>query len=198
VIGGRSEEPIDSMRMITNRSTGYMALALAKRAFERGAEVDLWMGGCNVPLPDFLHVRRFISVSDLIRMVDTIDHDLVIMPAALADFTPSEKKEGKIPSDSSFDIKLLPVPKVLPMVRKKCRNVIGFKAESGLSLVDLEKKARGRMMEYDLRAVVANDIDDAGRSTSSAILVTSGKSKNITGTKIEVSDEILDYCAEII
>jgi len=198
VIGGRSEEPIDSMRMITNRSSGQMAMALAKRAFERGAQVELWMGGCGVPLPDFFKVKRFSAVSDLVGMVDTIDHDIVIMPAALADFTPVEKKEGKIPSDKPFDVKLSPVPKVLPLVRKKCKNVIGFKAESGLSLAELEKKARARMEEYDLRAVVANDIDDAGRSTSSAILVTGGKSKNITGTKIEVSDEILNYCAEIV
>jgi phosphopantothenoylcysteine decarboxylase/phosphopantothenate--cysteine ligase len=197
VIGGRSEEPIDSMRIITNRSTGLMSLALATRAFERGAQVDLWMGGFNVALPDFLDLKRFSTVSDLVKMVDMIDHDIVIMPAALADFTPTEKREGKIPSDKSFDIRLKPVPKVLPLVRKKCRNVIGFKAESGLTLADLEKKARARLEEYDLKAVIANDIDDAGRSTSSAILVTSGSSKNITGTKIEVSDEILNYCAEL-
>ncbi|MDR1690288.1 MAG: bifunctional phosphopantothenoylcysteine decarboxylase/phosphopantothenate--cysteine ligase CoaBC [Candidatus Methanoplasma sp.] len=198
VIGGRSEEPIDSMRMITNRSTGHMASAIAKRAFERGADVELWMGGCNVPLPDFLKIKRFSAVSELVGMVDTIDHDLVIMPAALADFTPSEKKEGKISSDKPFDIKLKPVPKVLPLVRKKCENVIGFKAESDLTLEELEKKARARMEEYDLKAVVANDIDVSGKSTSSAILVTAGPSKNITGTKIEVSDQILDYCAEIL
>ena len=197
VIGGRSEEPIDSMRMITNRSTGMMALALAKRAFERGAEVELWMGGCTVSLPQFLNVRRFTTVSDLVGMLDSIDHDMVIMPAALADFTPLEKIEGKIPSEKSFDIRLKPVPKVLPMIRSRCKNVIGFKAESGLTLVELEKKARARMEEYDLMAVVANDIDDAGRSTSSAILVTKGQAKNITGTKIEVSDGILNYCAEI-
>ncbi|MDR0309328.1 MAG: bifunctional phosphopantothenoylcysteine decarboxylase/phosphopantothenate--cysteine ligase CoaBC [Candidatus Methanoplasma sp.] len=197
VVGGRSEEPIDSMRMITNRSSGKMSLALAQRAFERGAEVELWMGSCSVSMPDFLKTKRFSTVSDLITMVDTIDHDIVIMPAALADFTPSEKREGKIPSDESFDIKLKPVPKVLPLVRKKCANVIGFKAESGFGLAELERRARCRMKEYDLKAVVANDIDVAGRSTSSVILVTEKPSKNITGTKIEVSDEILNYCAEI-
>jgi len=198
VIGGRSEEPIDSMRMITNRSTGMMALALAKRAFERGADTELWMGGCTVTLPSFLNVKRFSTVSDLEGMVKTVDHDLVIMPAALADFTPMEKKAGKISSDKPFDVKLKPVPKILPLLRKECRNVIGFKAESGLSLMELEEKARARMKEYDLRAVIANDIDDAGRSTSSVILVTKDSSKNITGTKVEVSDEILNYCAEIL
>ena len=198
VIGGRSEEPIDSMRMITNRSTGLMALALAKRAFERGADVDLWMGGCSTMLPHFLKVKRFTEVSDLVGMLDMVDHDLVIVPAALADFTPAKKMEGKIPSEATFDIKLKPVPKVLPMIRKRCENVIGFKAESGLTEEELEKKARARLEEYDLRAVVANDIDVAGRSTSSAILVCRDESKNITGTKIEVSDEILNYCAEIL
>ena len=198
IIGGRSEEPIDSMRMITNRSTGLMALALAKRAFERGAEVEMWMGGCNVPLPEFIKLRRFNAVSDLVKMLDMVNHDIVIMPAALADFTPTEKKAGKIQSDKPFDMKLKPVPKVLPMVRERCRNVIGFKAESGLSLADLEDKARERMKEYDLKAVVANDIDVAGRLTSSVILVTEDKAKNITGTKIEVSDAILNYCAEIL
>ncbi|MDR0509145.1 MAG: bifunctional phosphopantothenoylcysteine decarboxylase/phosphopantothenate--cysteine ligase CoaBC [Candidatus Methanoplasma sp.] len=198
VIGGRSEEPIDSMRMITNRSTGMMALALAKRAFERGADVELWMGGCSVELPKFLKLRRFSAASDLADMLDLVDHDIVIVPAALADFTPLEKTVGKIPSDKPFDVKLKPVPKVLPMIRKKCKNVIGFKAESGLTIEELEKRARTRMKEYGLRAVVANDIDDAGRSTSSVILVTDGPSKNITGTKIEVSDEILNFCAEII
>lgn len=198
VIGGRSEEPLDSMRMITNRSTGQMSLALAQRAFERGANVELWMGGCAVSLPDFLKIRRFQTVSDLVNMVKDVDHDLVIMPAALADFAPSEKMEGKIPSDKTFNVTLRPVPKVLPLLREKCDNVIGFKAESGLSLTDLEARARTRMKEHDLKAVVANDIDDAGRSTSSVILVTNGPSKNITGTKFEVSDEILNFCAGII
>ncbi|MDR3075553.1 MAG: bifunctional phosphopantothenoylcysteine decarboxylase/phosphopantothenate--cysteine ligase CoaBC [Candidatus Methanoplasma sp.] len=198
IIGGRSEEPIDSMRMITNRSTGHMSVALAQRAFERGAEVELWMGGCSVTLPDFLKIRRFSAVSELVGMVDGIDHDLVIMPAALADFTPEKKTEGKVPSNKPFDMRLSLVPKVLPLVRGKCDNVIGFKAESGLSLTDLEARARKRMEEYGLKAVVANDIDDAGRSTSSIILVTGESSKNITGTKMDVSNEILNYCAEIL
>lgn len=137
IIGGRSEEPIDSMRLITNRSTGLMALTLARSAFERGAEVELWMGACNVPLPDYLHVRRYETVDDLMGMVDGIDHDAVIVPAALADFAPVKTVSGKIPSDKGFPMDLRPVPKVLPKIRSKCGTVIGFKAESGLADDDL-------------------------------------------------------------
>ena len=194
VIGGRSEEPIDSMRIITNRSTGMMAAALAERAFDRGADVDLWMGGCSAQLPDYIPMRRFATVSDLISMVDDIDHDVVLVPAALADFTPESIAKGKISSDDGFELNLNPVPKVLPLIRSKCDTVVGFKAESGLSAEDLIARARSRLEMYDLAAVVANDIDVVGMKSSSAHLVTADSSSDISGTKAEVSDAILDYC----
>ncbi|MDR3206043.1 MAG: bifunctional phosphopantothenoylcysteine decarboxylase/phosphopantothenate--cysteine ligase CoaBC [Candidatus Methanoplasma sp.] len=198
VIGGRSEEPLDSMRLVTNRSTGLMTVMLAQRAFERGADVELWMGGSSVPLPDYIPTRRYASVSDLVEMLDSIDHDIVIVPAALADFTPAERFEGKMPSGTPHTVLLNPVPKVLPMICKRCGSVIGFKAESGLAHSELVDKARGRLLEYGLTAVVANDIDDAGRETSAAVLVTKDDAKNITGSKADVSDEILNFCAETI
>lgn len=196
VIGGRSEEPIDSMRMVTNRSTGLMAVKLAERAFERGADVELWMGGCSVPLPDYIPIKRFDTVDDLIKMVDTIDQDIVIVPAALADFTPANKSSGKISSDSPIDMRLDPVPKVLPLIRKKCQTVIGFKAESGLRSEELVGRARSRLEEYGLAAVIANDIDSAGKSSSSVIIVTKESQKNITGPKENIADSILDFCTE--
>ena len=194
IIGGRSEEPIDSMRIITNRSTGLMALRLAERAFSRGSDVELWMGGASVIFPEYLKTQRFETVDDLIKMVDTIDHDIVIVPAALADFTPEHVESGKIPSDIQFDVSLRPVQKVLPLIRKKCKVVIGFKAESGLSRADLIAKARSRLEAYDLAAVVANDVDVAGKSSAHVILVTKNSETDITGKKTKVSDAILDYC----
>ncbi len=197
VIGGRSEEPIDSMRIITNRSTGLMAVRIADRAMERGADVELWMGGCSVPIPDYMNVRRFDSVSDLISMIDSIDRDIVIVPAALSDFTPAERRNGKISSKEGFDLELEPVPKVLPLLSKKCKHVIGFKAESGLSEDELVKKAKSRMDEYGLYAIVANDIDSAGKTSSSAIIITSDGNSNITGPKDNIADSILDQCSRI-
>ncbi len=194
VVGGRSEEPIDSMRIITNRSSGTMAVELAKRAFERGADVELWMGGCSVSLPDYIPIRRFGTVDDLIGMVDSIDHDVVLVPAALADFTPHATAEGKIPSDEGFGLDLDPVPKVLPIIRKHCDTVIGFKAESGLGRDELVGRARDRLVKHGLAAVVANDIDVVGRTTSSSILVTEDSDQQLDGTKAEISDAILDFC----
>ena len=197
IIGGRSEEPIDSMRIITNRSTGLMALRLAERAFTRGSDVELWMGGASVMLPDYLNTKRFETVQDLCEMVESIDHDIVIVPAALADFTPEHVATGKIPSDIQFDVSLKPVQKVLPLIRKKCDVVIGFKAESGLTRSELITKARSRLESYDLSAVVANDVDVAGKSSTSVILVTKDRETDISGKKTKVSDAILDFCVGI-
>ena len=182
------------MRIITNRSTGLMALRLAERAFSRGSDVELWMGGASVVFPEYLKTKRFETVDDLIKMVDSIDHDIVIVPAALADFTPEHVESGKIPSDIQFDVSLKPVQKVLPLIRKKCKTVIGFKAEAGLSRSELIAKARSRLEAYDLAAVVANDVDVAGKSSTAVILVTKNSETDITGKKTKVSDAILDYC----
>ncbi len=198
IIGGRSEEPIDSMRIITNRSTGLMTVKLAERAFERGADVELWMGGTSVQLPEYIHTKRFASVSELMEMIKEINHDLVIVPAALADFTPDHVEVGKIPSNLTFDIKLQPVPKVLPHIREKCSLVIGFKAESELSRAELIKRAKVRMEEYDLNAVIANDIDVAGKSATTVILITKDSETDISGTKTKVANSIMDYCSSIL
>ena len=174
-----------------------MAVRIADRAMERGADVELWMGGCSVPIPDYMNVRRFDSVSDLISMIDSIDRDIVIVPAALSDFTPAERRNGKISSKEGFDLELEPVPKVLPLLSKRCKYVIGFKAESGLSEDELVKKAKSRMDEYGLYAIVANDIDSAGKTSSSAIIITSDGNSNITGPKDNIADSILDQCSRI-
>ena len=198
VIGGRSEEPIDSMRMITNRSTGLMAVHIAERAFERGADVELWMGGCSVQLPEYLPIKRFETVEGLMKMVGKIKHDAVIVPAALADFTSKKVKKGKISSGDPIKLELVPAPKVLPAIRARCKNVIGFKAESGLDREKFIEKARGRLNEYDLSAVVANDIDVAGKVSSSAIIVKRDDAKDISDTKANVADSILDVCADLL
>lgn len=194
VIGGRSEESIDSMRIITNRSTGMMAVRIAERAAERGADTELWMGGCSVQIPEYLKVRRFCSVEDLIGMLDDIEHDAVIIPAALSDFT-ALKKKGKISSDKAFDLKLKPMPKVLPLISKKCKLTVGFKAESGLDRDALIKKAEEKMKEYKLSAIVANDVEAVGKASSSAILITKDGDKDLIGTKTNIADGILDFCS---
>jgi phosphopantothenoylcysteine decarboxylase / phosphopantothenate---cysteine ligase len=193
VIGGSSEEPIDDMRVITNRGTGETAVALAKAAHERGAEVELWMGRCSVALPQYIPTKRFVTVADLVKMVPMVAHDLVLVPAALSDFAPKRAK-GKISSESDeLELALEPVPKVLPLLRKKKAKLIGFKAESGIGETELVIKAEQRLKQYKLDAIVANDLTEVVPGSTSVLFISSkGKYVRLTGTKGEVADLLLD------
>ncbi|MCQ2086155.1 MAG: bifunctional phosphopantothenoylcysteine decarboxylase/phosphopantothenate--cysteine ligase CoaBC [archaeon] len=196
IIGGRSSESIDSMRVITNRSTGLMAVELAKCAFERGADVKLWMGDCSVSLPDFISTERFDTVSELAEMCEKINYDIVIVPAALSDFSPSRKVEGKVSSNSEIELILNPLPKILPIICKKCKNVIGFKAESELTDSELVNRSKLKLAEYGLSAIVANDVSSVGKTSTSVIIVTKNFSKNISGTKVDIANAIMDFYLE--
>ncbi|QLH75702.1 MAG: bifunctional phosphopantothenoylcysteine decarboxylase/phosphopantothenate--cysteine ligase CoaBC [Methanomassiliicoccales archaeon] len=199
VIGGSSEEMIDDMRLISNRGTGETAVELAKAAYEKGATVELWMGRCSVPLPSFLNVKRFRTVEDLVKMVDQVDHDLVIVPAALSDYGPVKKK-GKVPSDKgAMRLELRPLPKVLPLLCASGTKVIGFKAESGAGEADLAKIATDRCLRSGADAMVANDLSDVGPGFTKVMYVEKdGAVTPIEGTKSSVARQILDLARRLL
>lgn len=187
IIGGSSEEPIDDMRIITNRGTGETAVELAKAAFFQGAEVELWMGRCQMPLPNYIPTKRFVTVEDLLGLVDGLDHDLVLVPAALSDYAPSRKK-GKMASDQGgMTLELRAVPKVLPKIVGKAK-VVGFKAESGVRDEELISRAMERLERHGLDAMVANDLRNVRMGTTEVYLVERGSNPiMLRGSKSEVA-----------
>mgnify|MGYP005834188273 CR=1 FL=1 len=192
VIGGSSEEPIDRIRVVTNNGTGETAVRMATAAFLRGADVELWAGRMLVPVPQFLKSRRFTRVEDLLDMVEDIDHDAVIVPAALSDYAPVAVKD-KIPSGrKELEVKMKGLPKVLPAVRKKAGVVVGFKAEVGVSEQELVRRARVRLEEHRLDMIVANDFTDVREGVTKAILVTAESEVPFEGSKSDLSDRVLD------
>ena len=198
VIGGASEEAIDDMRVITNRSTGETAVALAEVAFERGAVVELWMGRSSVPIPSYLPVRRFRTVADVLEMVKDISHDIVLMPAALSDFSPQAAK-GKIPSGKKeLNLKLRPVPKVLEAVRKRNTKLVAFKAESGVSEQELIEKATARLQSVPLDMIVANDLHNVKPGESKVIMLTAKGKTKACGPKREIAESILDEALKVL
>ena len=125
IIAGSTQESIDDIRVITNRSSGETGVELAKAAYERGAEVDLWMGRCEVRLPEHLAVTRFESFKDLEALLDNVDHDIVLVPAAVSDYTP-DRTEGKLSSDEEvITVSLRRNPKLIDTIRAQV--VVGFK-----------------------------------------------------------------------
>jgi len=192
VIGGSSEERIDEMRVITNRGTGETAVQLALAAYHRGAEVELWMGRCSVRMPCYITTRRFTSVQDLLDMVREIDHDLVIVPAAISDYT-LEPAQGKIPSGKDeLVLRLAPTPKVLDAIHQKKCTLVGFKAEYDVGEKELIRRARARLASVPLQLMVANDLKDVGPEGTKALLVSKRNAKPFAGTKAELAERILD------
>ena len=194
VIGGSSEEPIDEMRVITNRGTGATGVHLAMAAFHRGAEVELWMGRCQVPIPSFLAVERFATVEDLLELVKKKGRqDIVIVPAALGDYSPKPSK-GKIPSGKAeLELVLRPLPKVLEALRPKAKVLVGFKAEHGLEERELVARARKKLSSVPLEMVVANDLKMVDMESTKALIVKpKGKIAKFTGRKSELADMVLD------
>jgi phosphopantothenoylcysteine decarboxylase/phosphopantothenate--cysteine ligase len=197
IIGGSSAESMDDMRIVTNRGTGETAVELAKAAYHEGADVELWMGRCTVPLPSFVPIKRFESLADLGSMITDIEHDMVVVPAALSDFT-FDRKGGKLPSEAKVTkLQLKSVPKMLPLIVKRCDKVVGFKAESGVGKKELVKEAVESLNRNYLQAVVANDLKDVKAGSTKVVFVRSRYQVEIEGTKSEVAHKLIREMSQI-
>ncbi len=198
VIGGSSEEPIDGMRVITNMGTGETAVELAVAAYERGANVDLWMGRHMTSIPDFIEVREFRRLSDLETMIGGVNHDLVMVPAALSDYAP-EEAGGKIPTGKGeLVLRLRPLPKILSKLGGD-HALVGFKAEHGISEEELVDRATRKLEAHGLDMIVANDLTDVENGITKVLVIPrNGKMVRSSGTKRKVADSILDEVRKVL
>jgi len=160
IIGGGTSEFIDDVRVITNLSSGKMALALSKVAYERGADIEIWHSHNVIP-PAYVKGRKFVTSGDIINFIDSCDtkFDYIINCAAISDFIP-EKKEGKISSGKPLNLHLMPAKRINPMLRKIGKVVVGFKLESDEKYV--KDRAVERMNKDGIDFIVANTIDTIG------------------------------------
>jgi phosphopantothenoylcysteine decarboxylase/phosphopantothenate--cysteine ligase len=193
VVAGSTVEPIDDVRVVTNRSTGGTGIELAKVAFERGASVELWLGRHETTVPSWLPFKTFETTADLVSMAEKADADVCVVPAAVSDFTPAQKRSGKIPSrDGAMTLDLQPTPKVLNRFRKGAKKaLVGFKAEAGVSEAELKARAMALVKEADVDFVVANDISKVkGDTTSIAIFDRKGHSETFEGSKMLAAERV--------
>ena len=192
VIAGATVEPIDDIRVVSNRSSGGTGVELARTAFEHGADVELWMGRHEVSIPSWLPMKAFETTADLARMAGGAAADVCLVPAAIADFSP-RKRKGKIPSrEGSLTLDLEPTPKVLASLRKAAKGtLVGFKAEASVTAAELKAKAMALLKEADLDFVVANDVAAVKReSTSITIFDRKGRSATFTGSKSLAAEQV--------
>lgn len=202
VISGSTAEAVDPVRVLTNRSSGRMGVALATALHRAGADVELWNAWGSVPLPTFASVRRFETVAELQRLVQKRSFrslDAVFMPAALGDFAPKPYRQ-KIPSDAPPpSVVLSALPKILPLVRKKAPKavVVGFKAESDAKT--LVARAEQRRKAYGVDLMVGNTSRTFGSLDAAVHLVSGrGRPKIVKGSKDVVAARIVEAAASFL
>ena len=196
IIGGSSFEKIDDVRVITNISSGKTAINLAKNAFFRGADVELWYGQGKEPAPNYIKKIGFESISNLEKILEKRilkQFDIIIICAALSDYIP-KKQKGKISSyKEKIVLEMFPAPKIVSRLRKKAprSKIIGFKVEE--SIKEIKEKAMNLLKKNDLDFVVANLISGFNVDENKIwILDKKGKFIHKKGKKDELADYILD------
>jgi phosphopantothenoylcysteine decarboxylase/phosphopantothenate--cysteine ligase len=210
ITAGPTREAIDSVRFVSNKSSGKMGIEIAKEAAARGAEVILIAGECRAKLPEYIETIHVISTDDFIKAVkDEIsykNYDFFISAAAISDYKPIDCIEGKISSDNVEEIHLNMklTPKIINVARKKDYNlfIVAFKAETNVSRTDLINKAYDRLIKSEVDLIVANDIgrEDIGFSSKYNEVYIIDKRKHIThverNTKRYIASKILDVALE--
>lgn len=163
ISAGPTVERIDPIRYITNRSTGKMGYAIAKKAVELGAEVTLVSGPTLLTPPAG---ATFISVESALEMYDAImarmeEQDIIIKTAAVADYRPVEVAKEKIKkSDGELEMKFTRNPDILKTLgeRKTHQVLVGFAAET----TDVLTYAKRKIQQKNLDFIVANDVSQEG------------------------------------
>jgi len=163
VTAGGTQEPIDRVRVVGNRSSGKMGRAVAREAVRLGAEVTVVAANVEGPEPGV----RWVPVSDYAGLErETLrraeEADVVVMAAAVSDFTPDEVHEGKIRrgGKGELELRLVATGDILAEVRRRRPDlfVVGFAATFG----DPVEDAREKLKRKGADLVVGNDVSLAG------------------------------------
>jgi len=204
ITAGPTEEPIDPVRFITNRSSGKMGFALARAACRRGAQVTLISGPTALrepPKVNYLRVRSAAQMQEAV-LAHLEKASILLMAAAVSDYRPRQTAPGKIKkSEAKAILELERNPDILSAAgkRKGQRILVGFAAETE----NLLQNAQGKLKEKNLDLIVANDVTlpGAGFEVDTNIvkfLDRSGKVEELPlMTKEELAERILDRVVQL-
>lgn len=201
VTAGPTEEPIDAVRFISNRSSGKMGYALAAAAAARGARVTLVSGPVALGAPFGATV---VNVRTAREMLDAADEafahaDIAIFTAAVADMRPAKPVSGKLKKgrdDASLAaIELVENPDILATLANKKRDgqcVVGFAAETD----DVLENARKKLLSKHADIIVANEVGEGigfGTDDDKAWIMTESETVELPlMAKTELAERILD------
>ncbi len=208
VTAGGTQEPLDPVRVLTNRSSGKQGYALAQAALDAGAQVTLITTPTALTPPIGAHVMEVETAKQMLDCVlnQVDDSDALIMAAAVADFRPKNQAKDKIKKDGGVpQIELEATNDILKTVSRQRlgakRNhpfvVVGFAAESR----DLLENAALKLKSKGLDFIAANDISagDAGFAVDTnrvTLIFADGRTESLPlMSKSEVAETIMERLA---
>ena len=204
ISAGPTQEPLDPVRYITNRSSGKMGYALAEAAAARGARVILVSGPVHIPVPPGVEV---VDVRSAHEMRDEIigrmdEASIIIKSAAVADYHVANVSPNKIKKTATrLSLDLDPTPDILAEVgaRKGDRLLIGFAAETN----DMVAEARRKMQTKKADMVVGNFVNVAGTGFESdlnevTLVMSTGETIPVArATKRDIAHTIFDHALRL-
>ena len=164
VTAGPTQEKIDPVRYLTNRSSGKMGYAVAQAAAERGARVTLVSGPVRLAAPAGVEMVPVVSTQDLYNEMTRRcgEADVIVQAAAPADFTPVSAAEHKLKKQGGdMTLALRETPDVAAAVgrlKREGQTLVGFAAETDNVL----ENAGGKLLKKRLDMIVANDVTAPG------------------------------------
>lgn len=198
ISAGPTREWIDSVRYLSNPSSGKMGFELARSAAEKGLDVTLVSGPVSLSCPEGVN---FVSVETALEMREALinffaEADLTIMSAAVSDHRPENLGNLKIKKDQLPDqLKLIPNPDILlelGKLKSSQQTLVGFAAESDNHLDNARKKLEGKNLDW----IVVNDISNhtiGFESEKNEVTLLSRKNETFTlplSTKREIASGI--------
>ncbi len=199
ITAGGTAEPIDPMRTVTNRSSGKTGLALARTAALRGAEVNLVYADVSVSIPYYLNSAVYTqTAAEMAQAVEKLapEMDIIVMAAAVSDFTPLQPSAEKIKKSAALELKLRQTEDILQklgQIKKTGQKLIGFAAETE----NLSSNAKTKLEQKNLDLIIANDIQVCGRDETEMILLTKNSQEQIKADKFQAAHLIWDKIKEL-
>lgn len=175
ITAGGNIESIDAVRFISNFSSGKMGYELAKECARRGADVTLIRANVDEKLKgsvDRIRELEALSADDMYKcvMTESVDSDIIIMAAAVADFTPVQKSSTKIKKEDGndeFTLKLKKTKDIAASVgslKHKWQTLVGFALETDSE----EENAKKKLESKNLDLIVLNSLNDKGAGFKTA------------------------------
>ncbi|MCX7736410.1 MAG: bifunctional phosphopantothenoylcysteine decarboxylase/phosphopantothenate synthase [Candidatus Kapabacteria bacterium] len=191
ISAGPTIEKIDDVRYISNFSSGKMGYALAEVAKDLGAEVLLVSGPVNITAPENVNLIKVTSAQEMFETIlsNFSNYDIIIMSAAVADYTPAEKTEGKIKKKATGDkliLELKSTNDILAEIGKNKTNsqfLVGFALESENEIQNGWIKMKEK--NCDMMVVNSANVPDSGfGSDDNTITVLRKDGKEISYQKL--------------